>query len=86
MPRYFFHIQHNGYEVEDPEGSDYVDLSAAEIDAVATLRDLVASALVHGSESNLEAINVADRNGRRSRVSVPNVIETVFPALRRADL
>ena len=60
-----------------------ITLISRRLRPAATLGDLVASALVQGSESNLEAINVADRDGRRSRVSVPNVIETVFTGDRQ---
>jgi hypothetical protein len=42
MPRYFFHACRTGSRIEDPQGSDFVDLDAARADAVAAARELLA--------------------------------------------
>jgi hypothetical protein len=60
MQRYFFHILHSEHRVEDPEGSEFASLGAAQEEAVATLRDLVADALMDGKPSKLMAIEIAD--------------------------
>jgi hypothetical protein len=63
MPRYFFHINHAGHRVEDPEGADFDDLETAEQEVAATLRELIAAALIAGEPSTLQSIDVADNSG-----------------------
>jgi hypothetical protein len=46
MARFFFHIIHSDHRVEDPEGAEFKNLRAAQDEAAATLRDLIADAQV----------------------------------------
>jgi hypothetical protein len=45
MPRYFLHVQDNSHILEDPDGQDFDDLAAAEREAAAAARELMAEAL-----------------------------------------
>jgi|EndMetStandDraft_5_1072996.scaffolds.fasta_scaffold95731_2 hypothetical protein len=45
MPRYFLHVQDGLDLLEDPCGQDFTDLPAAEREAAASARDLMAEAL-----------------------------------------
>ena len=45
MPRYFLHVQDGSDILEDPCGQDFTDLPAAEREAAASARDLMAEAL-----------------------------------------
>jgi hypothetical protein len=83
MPRYFFHISHRDRRVEDPEGADFDVLDAAEQEAAATLRELIAAALVAGKPSTLEAIDVADNEGSTlSTIDLIDATEPVFSFTR----
>jgi hypothetical protein len=77
MPRYFFHISHTGRRVEDQEGADFDALEAAQEEAAASLRDLIAAALKSGKPSTLEAIDVVDNEG--SILATVDLIEATEP-------
>jgi hypothetical protein len=84
MPRYFFHLTHRDRRVEDPEGADFEFLDAAEQEAAATLRELIAAALVAGKPSTLEAIDVADDEGSTlTTIDLIDATEPVFTFKRR---
>jgi hypothetical protein len=84
MPRYFFHISHADRRVEDPEGADFDVLDAAEQEAAATLRELIAAALLAGRPSTLEAIDVADNSGSTlTTIDLIDATEPVFKFTRR---
>jgi hypothetical protein len=53
MPRYFFHI-HNHITVEDEEGQELADGSAARRRALETARDLVCESVHEFGNVNLE--------------------------------
>jgi hypothetical protein len=63
MERFFFHIIHSDHRVADPEGAEFKDIRAAQEEAAATLRDLIADALMEGKPSGLKEIEVADGQG-----------------------
>ena len=45
MTRYFLHVQDGSYILEDPCGQNFADLAAAQREAAAAARDLMAEAL-----------------------------------------
>lgn len=63
MPRYFFHLR-NDHETVDDEGSDFADDQAAQKEALATARELLADAIKSGKKSLPEQIVVADASSR----------------------
>jgi uncharacterized protein YnzC (UPF0291/DUF896 family) len=83
MPHYFLHVNHADRRVEDLEGADFDSLAAAEKEAAAALRDLMASALIHGSRSTLESIEVADNEGQAlTVVDIIDASATVFDLVK----
>lgn len=48
MPRFFFHIRHEGQLVRDPEGTELADLAAARAEALADARELLADQIKGG--------------------------------------
>jgi len=64
MARYFFHVQCNDHLIEDPEGTDLPDETAALDEAVQSVRLLVADALAQGRKPTGRALIVADEQGR----------------------
>jgi hypothetical protein len=84
MPRYFFQITHVDRRVEDPEGAEFDALESAEKEAAAALRDLIATALLTGRPSTLEAIDVADEEGSTlATIDLFDATEPVFNFARR---
>jgi hypothetical protein len=64
MPRYFFHILHpDSTRLRDDEGAEFQDADAAKHEAVASVRDIVANAVLGGSTANGIAIEVRDAAG-----------------------
>jgi hypothetical protein len=64
MARYFLHLREfGGGLVEDEEGIDFSNLSAARDYAVAAMRELVGEVIKHGEEPPYELVIVADENG-----------------------
>ena len=65
MSRYFLHLRYADQSVvEDPEGLDLPSLQAAEEEALHGIRDLVAADIRGGHEVTLNAIVIADNQGR----------------------
>jgi hypothetical protein len=66
MSRYFLHLkQADQSVVEDTEGLNLPSLQAAQEEALQGIRDLVAADIRGGREVTLEAIVIADRQGRQ---------------------
>jgi hypothetical protein len=66
MSRYFLHLRYADQSVvEDPEGLDLPSLQAAQEEALQGMRDLVAADIRGGREVTLEAIVIADNQGRQ---------------------
>ena len=83
MVRFFFHIIHSDHRVEDPEGAEFKNLRAAQDEAAATLRDLIADALMEGKPSGLTAIEVADRQASvLVTIDIGSAISKVLPMFR----
>jgi hypothetical protein len=53
MPRFFLHIRDHSTLIEDLEGADFTDLSAAIEEAAASARDLMAERLKAGEPLGL---------------------------------
>ena len=78
MPRYFLHIQTGSEVLEDPEGQDFDDLSAAEREAAAAACDLMAEALKAGRPLGLQRnMLIIDEAGQTiSRVAFSAALPT----------
>jgi hypothetical protein len=64
MPRYFFHILHEGVPpIPDDEGGMFEDIEAAKCEALASVRDMVSHAVKWGSNVHGIGIQIADENG-----------------------
>ncbi|MBO9124047.1 MULTISPECIES: DUF6894 family protein [unclassified Rhizobium] len=63
MPIYYFHVVGHGSRIEDLEGTDCADLSAAKEEAVACARDLMAHAIRQGRDISSRSIEVRDARG-----------------------
>ena len=67
MPRFFLHVRQGQDLILDPEGSELPDLAAAQDEALASLRLLVADRLRSSRSSNrtgMQQIEVADDAGQ----------------------
>jgi hypothetical protein len=64
MPRYFLHIKEGPDVVIDPEGQNFADLPAAQVEAVEVARDLMAERLRAGRPMDLNSeVIVSDEHG-----------------------
>lgn len=63
MPVYYFHVVGHASRIEDFEGTDCADLSAAKAEAVACARDLMAHAIRQGRDISSRSIEVGDADG-----------------------
>jgi hypothetical protein len=74
--RYFFHIIDHGEKVTDEEGSDCLDLEAAQQEAKASAADLAREAIHRGESPNAICVEIQDRDGRvLSALTVREVID-----------
>jgi hypothetical protein len=64
MPRFFIHSRHGGEIFRDPEGQDLPGFAAAQAAATATLRELLADEIKHPKGRPLEAMIIADEDGK----------------------
>ena len=64
MPRFFIHARCGGEIVRDVEGQDLPGLEAAQAAATATVRELLADEIKHSKGLPLEAVIIADENGK----------------------
>ncbi len=63
MTRFFFHFRSHDDNIDDPEGQDLEDLSAAHLEAVATARALTAKLLLDGKYPDGQRLDVSDADG-----------------------
>jgi len=81
MAHYFFHIRRDGILIEDLEGDEFVDDTAALREAQSAARDLVVNAIQTGrlvDDSRIEVWNAADAS-----VGVVELVD-VLPIRRRS--
>ena len=64
MGRFYFHLRTDGQLMPDEEGVDLPDLSAAQREAIAAARELLAEAIKDGKPNVPEAFVIADEEGR----------------------
>ena len=64
MVRYFFHLRSRGENIDDPEGRECKDLSAAHMEAVATARVLTAKLLLKGQHPDGQHFEICDAEGK----------------------
>jgi hypothetical protein len=64
MGRFYFHLQAGDEIVQDDEGTDLPDLSAAQREALLGARELLAEAIRNGKPEVPEAFVIADEEGR----------------------
>jgi hypothetical protein len=73
MSRYYLHLRdYSGRLGQDEEGFEFPSLAAARDHALTDLQEVLAEAIKHGEEVDIEAIVVADERGRHL-ASVPVV-------------
>ena len=63
MGRFYFHIRMGEQFIRDQEGSDFSDVAAARLEALATARDVLADAIRSGNDEVPEAFVIADGEG-----------------------
>src|SRR3954454_10061720 len=80
--RYFFHILDDDCVIEDPEGSELPDLKTAHEEAVASVRQILADALLSAREPTGYACVVADERGEP--IEMVRYVEVLPEKLRRA--
>lgn len=79
MQRFFFHLVYDGRTLEDPEGSDLVDLDAASAEAQAVIRELAADHLMLGEPFFLKGIEIRSQDDSiLTNVSVYEAIRNVM--------
>ena len=82
MGRYFFHIRDGDRIIEDLEGSELPDLTAAEIEATEVARSLVAMAICSGVEPTGQGFIIEDEQGRH--VVAVRFVDVLPVGLKRA--
>ena len=82
MGRYFFHIRDGDRIIEDLEGSELPDLTAAEIEATEVARSLVAIAICSGVEPTGQGFIIEDEQGRYA--SAVRFVDILPVGLKRA--
>jgi hypothetical protein len=63
MSRFYFHVRMGERFIADQEGSDFLDIAAARLEALATARDVLADAIRSGKDDIPEAFVIADGEG-----------------------
>ena len=75
MARYYFHVQSGETVSPDDEGLDLPSLSAAQEEALATARELLADAIKYGKREVPICIIIAADDGRElAKVPVKNIV------------
>jgi hypothetical protein len=64
MGRFYFHLQAGNEVIQDDEGADLPDLSAAQREALLSARELLADAIKTGQREVPEAFVIADEAGQ----------------------
>lgn len=63
MPHYNLHIRHDGELIEDPDGFDFADLAAAEVEVLEALRDILVDAIRERTRPLADMILIVDESG-----------------------
>lgn len=63
MPHYFFHVNEGGELVEDLEGAELPDASAARAEAMQAARDIMAEHIRKGLDVSGWSFEIADGSG-----------------------
>jgi hypothetical protein len=75
MARYYFHVQNGDTVNLDDEGADLPSLNAAQEEALATTRELLAAAIKFGTREFPKCVIIADEAGRElAKVPVKDVL------------
>ena len=61
--RYFLHLRDGETLIEDFEGEQYVDLNAAQDDAIVAARQMMAEKIRHGEVIDGQVIEICDEDG-----------------------
>lgn len=64
MPRFYLHLQSGDKITQDEEGDDLPGAEKAREKALASVREILASAIRYGLEPAIDGIVVADEEGR----------------------
>ncbi len=64
MPHYFLHLREGDVRIEDPDGYDLRDLTAAHEEALAEARDILAEYVRAGKLIDGQHFDIADEDGR----------------------
>ena len=64
MGRYYFHVRVGDQVIVDREGSNFSDLAAARLEALAAARHILADAIRSGKDDTPEGFVIADGEGR----------------------
>jgi len=79
MPYLYLHLREGDDLIEDPDGSDFPDLAAAELAALAGLRDIVGESLKWGQPVKTRAIVIADATGNPlATVTLPDAMKGIL--------
>ncbi|MET3858481.1 hypothetical protein [Rhizobium sp. OAE497] len=81
MTKYFFGVRHEGYLVEDREGSDFPSRSEARAEALEILRDLIADTIQSRSENFSTGVELVDADGTCEIVSTIEAIPALLNLL-----
>ena len=63
MPRYYFHIEHEGRTILDREGIELADLDEAREEAVAAARQLISDHVLRGRAVDGRRFVITDEGG-----------------------
>jgi hypothetical protein len=82
MGRFYFHLRSGEKVIADEEGSDLPDVAAAQLEALAAARYILADAIRAGTENIPEAFVIADSEGRElETVNLAAVLPERFRSL-----
>ena len=77
MPRYYFHIEHEGRTILDREGIELADLDEAREEAVAAARQLISDYVLRGRAADGRRFVITDEGGTiLAEVSFRETIDT----------
>jgi hypothetical protein len=68
MPRYYFHIVREGRLVEDSEGMDLPDITAANSEALASAREMAIEAFGSTRPISDDQNEIRDENGKSVKI------------------
>lgn len=63
MPRYYFHVRHDGGVEEDLEGAEFPTLEAAHVEAILAAREIIAEKVLAGDVIDGHKFEITTDNG-----------------------